>query len=163
MAFTNHGVIDISDEADDGTEKAVFSCVWVMNQTHISNNSLNSYHKSSFIFLTLHPSCCRSPSLSISACLSVSISVVTVPVPGCRSTTGSKQSSSPHSGAEGDDSEEEDPVMELSHSLLLNEEALAQIADSKKPIFIFEWLRFLDKVLIAANRVSLHLIWNSIS
>lgn len=48
--------------------------------------------------------------------------------------------------------------MELSHSLLLNEEALAQIADSKKPIFIFEWLRFLDKVLIAANRVSLHLI-----
>lgn len=42
--------------------------------------------------------------------------------------------------------------MELSHSLLLNEEALAQIADSKKPIFIFEWLRFLDKVLIAANR-----------
>ncbi|XP_072169312.1 HEAT repeat-containing protein 5B-like [Diadema setosum] len=42
--------------------------------------------------------------------------------------------------------------MELSHSLLLNEEALAQIADSKKPIFVFEWLRFLDKVLVAANR-----------
>lgn len=99
---------------------------------------------------------------SLPVCLSLSLSV-TVPVPGCRSTTGSKQSSSPHSGAEGDDSEEEDPVMELSHSLLLNEEALAQIADSKKPIFIFEWLRFLDKVLIAANRVSLHLIWNSIS
>lgn len=44
--------------------------------------------------------------------------------------------------------------MELAHSLLLNEEALAQIADSKKPIFVFEWLRFLDKVLVAANKVS---------
>lgn len=42
--------------------------------------------------------------------------------------------------------------MELAHSLLLNEEALAQIADSKKPIFVFEWLRFLDKVLVAANK-----------
>ena len=53
MAFTNHGVIDISDEEDGDTKKALFSCVWVMNQTHISNSSLNSYHKSSFISLTL--------------------------------------------------------------------------------------------------------------
>ncbi|XP_077993059.1 HEAT repeat-containing protein 5B-like [Glandiceps talaboti] len=42
--------------------------------------------------------------------------------------------------------------MELSHSLLLNEEALSQIAESKKPVFIFEWLRFLDKVLTAAQK-----------
>nr|XP_006814260.1 PREDICTED: HEAT repeat-containing protein 5B-like [Saccoglossus kowalevskii] len=42
--------------------------------------------------------------------------------------------------------------MELSHSLLLNEEALLQIAASKKPVFIFEWLRFLDKVLVAAQK-----------
>lgn len=45
------------------------------------------------------------------------------------------------------------PVMELAHSLLLNEEALAQITEAKRPVFIFEWLRFLDKVLVAANKV----------
>ncbi|XP_068597113.1 HEAT repeat-containing protein 5B [Brachionichthys hirsutus] len=43
--------------------------------------------------------------------------------------------------------------MELAHSLLLNEDALAQITEAKRPVFIFEWLRFLDKVLAAANRV----------
>lgn len=46
-------------------------------------------------------------------------------------------------------------VMELAHSLLLNEDALAQITEAKRPVFIFEWLRFLDKVLVAANRVSI--------
>ncbi|XP_038071477.1 HEAT repeat-containing protein 5B-like [Patiria miniata] len=45
--------------------------------------------------------------------------------------------------------------MELSHSLLLNEQALAQIAESKRPIFIYEWLRFLDKVLVAAQKSDL--------
>ncbi|KAM6956751.1 LOW QUALITY PROTEIN: HEAT repeat-containing protein 5B [Aplochiton taeniatus] len=43
--------------------------------------------------------------------------------------------------------------MELAHSLLLNEEALTQITEAKRPVFVFEWLRFLDKVLVAANRV----------
>ncbi|KAM9450231.1 HEAT repeat-containing protein 5B [Clarias gariepinus] len=43
--------------------------------------------------------------------------------------------------------------MELAHSLLLNEDALAQITEAKRPVFIFEWLRFLNKVLVAANRV----------
>jgi hypothetical protein len=45
--------------------------------------------------------------------------------------------------------------MELSHSLTLNEEALAQIPPAKRPVFIFEWLRFLDKVLVAAQKVRL--------
>lgn len=44
--------------------------------------------------------------------------------------------------------------MELSHSLTLNEEALGQLPPSKRPIFVFEWLRFLDKVLEAAHKVS---------
>lgn len=44
--------------------------------------------------------------------------------------------------------------MELSHSLTLNEEALIQLPESKRPVFVFEWLRFLDKVLIAAQKVS---------
>nr|XP_019962463.1 PREDICTED: HEAT repeat-containing protein 5B isoform X3 [Paralichthys olivaceus] len=44
-------------------------------------------------------------------------------------------------------------TMELAHSLLLNEDALAQITEAKRPVFIFEWLRFLDKVLVAANKV----------
>ncbi|KAI8784582.1 HEAT repeat-containing protein 5B-like isoform X1 [Biomphalaria glabrata] len=42
--------------------------------------------------------------------------------------------------------------MELAHSLLLNEEALKRIADSKRPVFVFEWLRFLDKVLSASQK-----------
>lgn len=42
--------------------------------------------------------------------------------------------------------------MELSHSLTLNEEALAQIPVAKRPVFIFEWLRFVDKVLVAAQK-----------
>ena len=42
--------------------------------------------------------------------------------------------------------------MELAHSLLLNEAALQQVADSKRPIFIYEWLRFLEKVLGAAQK-----------
>lgn len=46
-------------------------------------------------------------------------------------------------------------AMELAHSLLLNEDALAQITEAKRPVFIFEWLRFLDKVLLAANKVNI--------
>ena len=43
--------------------------------------------------------------------------------------------------------------MELAHSLLLNEDALKRIPESKRPVFVFEWLRFLDKVLTAAYKV----------
>lgn len=49
-------------------------------------------------------------------------------------------------------------AMELAHSLLLNEDALAQITEAKRPVFIFEWLRFLDKVLVAANRVNIQIL-----
>ncbi|XP_035900169.1 HEAT repeat-containing protein 5B isoform X2 [Anopheles stephensi] len=42
--------------------------------------------------------------------------------------------------------------MELSHSLTLNEAALNQLPEQKRPVFIFEWLRFLDKVLVAAQK-----------
>ena len=45
--------------------------------------------------------------------------------------------------------------MELSHSLTLNEEALAQLPDGKKSLFIYEWLRFLENVLVAAQKVFL--------
>jgi len=54
--------------------------------------------------------------------------------------------------------------MELAHSLLLNEEALAQITEAKRPVFIFEWLRFLDKVLVTANKVTLQIrLWHCFS
>ncbi|XP_014207871.1 HEAT repeat-containing protein 5B [Copidosoma floridanum] len=43
-------------------------------------------------------------------------------------------------------------MMELSHSLTLNEDALNQIPEAKRPVFVFEWLRFLDKVLVAAQK-----------
>ncbi|XP_053615269.1 HEAT repeat-containing protein 5B [Plodia interpunctella] len=42
--------------------------------------------------------------------------------------------------------------MEVTHTLTLNETALQQLPDDKKPHFIFEWLRFLDKVLVAAHK-----------
>lgn len=44
----------------------------------------------------------------------------------------------------------------MSHSLLLNEEAFKQIPDQKKPVFVFEWLRYLDRVLVAAQKVRKH-------
>ncbi|XP_055323720.1 HEAT repeat-containing protein 5B isoform X3 [Sitodiplosis mosellana] len=39
-----------------------------------------------------------------------------------------------------------------SHSLTLNEEAFKQIPDHKKPVYVFEWLRYLDKGLVAAQK-----------
>lgn len=44
--------------------------------------------------------------------------------------------------------------MELAHSLLLNEEASNQLGDVQKAEFVFEWLRYLEKLLLATNRVS---------
>lgn len=49
--------------------------------------------------------------------------------------------------------------MELSHSLTLNEEALAQLPDGKKSLFVYEWLRFLENVLVAAQKVIVHSIY----
>lgn len=42
--------------------------------------------------------------------------------------------------------------MELAHSLLLNEEASNQLGDVQKAEFVFEWLRYLEKLLLATNR-----------
>ncbi|XP_050428188.1 HEAT repeat-containing protein 5B isoform X2 [Adelges cooleyi] len=42
-----------------------------------------------------------------------------------------------------------------SNSLLLNEEALKQLPETKRPVFIFEWLRFLDKSLSTAYKVNI--------
>lgn len=44
--------------------------------------------------------------------------------------------------------------MEAPQSLTLNEEALKQIPDHNKPVYIFEWLRYLDKVLVSAQKVN---------
>ncbi|GCC24140.1 hypothetical protein chiPu_0002540 [Chiloscyllium punctatum] len=42
--------------------------------------------------------------------------------------------------------------MEQAHSPLLNEELYSQLSESKKPEFVFEWLRFLEKLLAAASK-----------
>ncbi|XP_012503331.1 PREDICTED: HEAT repeat-containing protein 5A [Propithecus coquereli] len=42
--------------------------------------------------------------------------------------------------------------MELAHSLLLNEEAYSQLGEVQKAEFIFEWLRYLEKLLLATSR-----------
>lgn len=44
-------------------------------------------------------------------------------------------------------------MIEQSNSLLLNEAALKLCADPKKPVFIYEWLRYLDRILPAAQKV----------
>ena len=54
--------------------------------------------------------------------------------------------------------------MEQSHNLVLNEEALAQLTEAKRPLFIFEWLRHLDKALVNIQKVtSINLIFDLIS
>lgn len=68
-------------------------------------------------------------------------------------TLGSTHSTDEDSKDQSGYGSDEEAVMELSHSLLLNEQALSQVAESKRPIFIYEWLRFLDKVLVAAQKV----------
>ncbi|VDK18613.1 unnamed protein product [Anisakis simplex] len=45
--------------------------------------------------------------------------------------------------------------MEQSNSLLLNEDALKQCADPKKPVFIYEWLRYLDTILPVTQKADI--------
>lgn len=42
--------------------------------------------------------------------------------------------------------------LELSHSLLLNEDALKNLPEQKRTLFIFEWLRYIDKALLTAQK-----------
>lgn len=42
--------------------------------------------------------------------------------------------------------------MELAHSLLLNEEAYSHLGEVQKAEFIFDWLRYLEKLLLATSR-----------
>ncbi|XP_044621378.2 HEAT repeat-containing protein 5A isoform X3 [Equus asinus] len=42
--------------------------------------------------------------------------------------------------------------MELAHSLLLNEEACSQLGEVQKAEFLFDWLRYLDKLLLSTSR-----------
>lgn len=44
-------------------------------------------------------------------------------------------------------------MLELAQSLILNEEALNSLPENKRPVFIYEWLCFLNKVLVAAQKV----------
>jgi hypothetical protein len=44
-------------------------------------------------------------------------------------------------------------MLELAQSLILNEDALHGLPENKRPVFIYEWLCFLNKVLVAAQKV----------
>jgi hypothetical protein len=50
-------------------------------------------------------------------------------------------------------------MLELAQSLILNEEALNGLPENKRPVFIYEWLCFLNKVLIAAQKVNLKCVF----
>lgn len=43
--------------------------------------------------------------------------------------------------------------MDSSHGLILNGDAFKQIPDHKKLVYVFEWLRYLDRGLVAAQKV----------
>ncbi|XP_035264089.1 HEAT repeat-containing protein 5A isoform X3 [Anguilla anguilla] len=53
--------------------------------------------------------------------------------------------------------------MEQAHSLLLNEEVCSQLGDQQRAEFIFEWLRFLKKLLAAVDRIRFHHCYVAIS
>lgn len=42
--------------------------------------------------------------------------------------------------------------MELFHNLLLDEEALKKIPEQQRPLLIFEWLKYVDKALLTAQK-----------
>ena len=44
--------------------------------------------------------------------------------------------------------------MESANTLILNEDVLRTLPDHKQTVFIFEWLRYLDHILCALNKVS---------
>src|SRR4051812_43056659 len=46
-------------------------------------------------------------------------------------------------------------AMEESNSLLLNEDALRQCPDPTKPVFVYEWLRYLLRILPATQKADL--------
>lgn len=43
-----------------------------------------------------------------------------------------------------------------SESLLLNEAEYDNLSDAKKPTYLLEWLRHLDKALLTASKVSIN-------
>lgn len=45
--------------------------------------------------------------------------------------------------------------MEQAHSLLLNEDVCSVLGEQQRAEFVFKWLRFLKKLLPAAERVCL--------
>ena len=54
-------------------------------------------------------------------------------------------------------------MLELAQSLVLNEEALKSLPENKRPVFIYEWLCFLNKVLVAAQKVKINGKFNRIT
>ena len=44
------------------------------------------------------------------------------------------------------------PSLETSHSLLLNDEVVKKLTEQHRSLYIFEWLRYLDKNLLTAKK-----------
>ncbi|KAH8251598.1 hypothetical protein KR038_002670, partial [Drosophila bunnanda] len=65
-----------------------------------------------------------------------------------RSFIHSDPAATSSAGSHPDNEEEEaSSEMELAHTLTLNEEALKQLPEHKRPVFELEWLRYLEKAL----------------
>ena len=45
-------------------------------------------------------------------------------------------------------------MFELAENLILNEDVLHNLSEKQRPIFIYEWLCYLNKVLIVAQKVN---------
>ncbi|XP_033164377.1 HEAT repeat-containing protein 5B isoform X2 [Drosophila mauritiana] len=61
------------------------------------------------------------------------------------------------SSARGRSETEEDAIseMELAHTLTLNEDALKQLPEHKRPVFELEWLRYLEKALPLVSKAEI--------
>ncbi|XP_017026623.1 HEAT repeat-containing protein 5B isoform X2 [Drosophila kikkawai] len=64
-----------------------------------------------------------------------------------RSFIHSDPAATSSAGSHPDKEEEASSEMELAHTLTLNEEALKQLPEHKRPVFELEWLRYLEKAL----------------
>lgn len=45
-------------------------------------------------------------------------------------------------------------MIELAQTLVLNQDVLNDLSDGQKSVFIYEWLCFLNKVLLATEKVN---------
>jgi len=73
----------------------------------------------------------------------------------CRSFINSDHFSASSARGRSETEEEAISEMELAHTLILNEDALKQLPEHKRPVFELEWLRYLEKALPLVSKAEI--------